>query len=193
MMFLLAYMMLFFGVVLAGIVGLVPANQQAVIPVYFRYILFMMGSLISFIGLVLIHGRAKKTGAHHLIEPGRPGLINWFLVYPDGDIKITPSVRDVEGQLYSKELDAQIQELKSYRIFDHSIRFVLEGTGHAADLGMCVYTKLLKTKYGFENLRQARQGGFNLFGFPKKVTVAGQEEAYLPEDYDPEKERDVYR
>jgi len=193
MMFFLAYMLLFFGVVLAGIVGLVPANEQFIIPTFFRYILFMVGSLISFMGLILLHGRAKKTGAHHLIEPGKPGLINWFLVYPDGDIKITPSVRDVEGQLYSKELDAQIQELKSYRIFDHSIRFVLEGTGHAADLGMCVYTKLLKTKYGYENLKQARQGGFHLFGFPKKVRVLGHEEAYLPEGYEPPEERDRYR
>ena len=183
MMFFLAYMLMLFGFVLAGIVGLVPLQMQYQIPMFMRVGMFFFGILIGFVGLFLPHSRALKTGATHLIEPGRPGLINWFVVYPDGDIKITPSVREVEGQLYSEELDAQIQELKSYRIFDHSVRFVLEGSGHAVDLGMCVYSEFLQNKYGFENLRQARQGGFNILGFPKKVRKISDEELLMPEGY----------
>jgi len=171
---------MFFGFILAGIVGLVPPMQQFQIPMFLRVMMFAIGILVGFVGMFLPHARALKTGAVHLIEPGRPGLINWFVVYPDGDIKVTPSVREVEGQLYSSELDAQIQELKSYRIFDHSIRFVLEGSGHAMDLGMCVYTEFLQNKWGFENLRQAREGGFHIFGFPKNAKKISNEGVLIP-------------
>jgi len=173
---------MFFGFVLAGIVGLMPPITQLQIPMFLRVMMFAVGLLIGFIGMFLPHSRALKTGATHLIEPGRPDLINWFVVYPDGNIKITPSVREVEGQLYSKELDAQIQELKSYRIFDHSIRFVLEGSGHAVDLGMCVYTEFLKNKYGFESLKEAREKGFKIFGFPKTKRVPSEEGILVPKE-----------
>ena len=153
MIFALVYMFLFFGVFLAGFVGLLPAGMQGVIPDFFRMILFFMGIMIAFIGVIILQGRASKTGAVHLLDFGRPGKIIWFYAYRDGTIKITPSMREVEGQLYCKELDAQIHDLKSYRLFDHSIRFVPEGIGHAADLDMCLYAGLLKTKFGFSNLR----------------------------------------
>lgn len=185
MMFFLGYMLMFFGFVLAGLIGLLPLQTQIAIPMFMRVGMFGFGIFIGFIGMFLPHSRALKTGANHLIEPGRPGLINWFVVYPDGDIKITQSIREVEGQLYSRELDAQIQELKSYRIFDHSIRFVLEGSGHAADLGMCVYSEFLQNKHGFESLRDARESGFNIFGFPKTIKRLSKEKVYLPE-HEPE-------
>jgi len=180
MIFLMGYMFMFFGFVIAGIVGLMPATMQFQIPMFLRMTMFFFGIILGFVGMFLPHSRALKTGVNHLIEPGTPGLINWFLVYPDGNIKISPSVREVEGQLYSKELDAQIQELKSYRIFDHSIRIVLEGSGHAVDLGMCVYTEFLSNKFGFESLREARKQGFKIFGFPRYKTKTSDEKL-LPE------------
>ena len=94
---------------------------------------------------------------------------------------ITPSMREVEGQLYSPELDAQIQDIKSYRLFDHSVRIVPEGIGHSVDLGKCLYAQFLKTKYGFENLREAREGGKRLFGkipFPPKTKPVVSTELY---------------
>lgn len=183
MIFFMAYLLLFFGVFLAGVIGLLPLQVQVVIPDYFRMILFAFGMIIAFLGLIMIHSRAIKTGVHHLIEPGKPNRIHWFYIYRDGSIKITPSVREVEGQLYCPELDAQIQDMKSYRIFDHPVRFVPEGTGHAIDLGKCLYAQFLKTKFGFANLREARDGGFNLLGYPKAKKVVGRE-YYEDEEYD---------
>lgn len=148
------------------------------IPVMGKYMLFIMGTIIAFIGLFILQTRAMKTGANHLLEFGRPNNIIWFYVHRDGTIKITPALREIEGQLYSPELDAQIQDYKSYRLFDHSIRFVPEGIGHAADLDMILYVTLLKDKYGFNNIREARKG-FRLFGFPKKEPVQSTEKYEL--------------
>jgi len=180
MMFFMAYMFLFFGIFIAGVAGLLPLETQYLIPGYFRVLLFAFGMMIAYIGLIMVHGRAIKTGVHHFIEPGRPNKIIWLYVYRDGSIKPTPSMREVEGQLYNKELDAQIQDMKSYRLFDHPVRIVPEGTGHAIDLGMCLYAQFLKTKHGFANLKEAREGGFNVFGFPKSKSVLSKE--YLGED-----------
>ena len=166
MIFLLAYMFLFFGIFIAGVLGLLPLSAQFGVPDYFRFILFMVGMIIAYVGLIMLHGRAVKTGVHHFIEPGRPNKIIWFYVFRDGTIKVTPSMREVEGQLYNKELDAQIQDMKSYRLFDHPVRFVPEGVGHAVDLGMCLYAQFLKTKHGFNSLKEAREGGF---GFSKPI------------------------
>jgi len=160
MLFFFFYMMIIFGFIMGGIVGLMPLQEQIFIPDYFRFIMFGVGFCLVFVGASLVHGRARKTGAEHLLEFGKPGSIIWFYIYKDGTIKITPAMREVEGQLYSKELDAQIQEMKSYRLFDHSVRFVPEGTGHAIDLGMCLYAAFLKTRHGFANIREARSDGF---------------------------------
>ena len=184
MMFFMAYMMLFFGIFIAGVVGLLPIESQFFIPGYFRILLFAFGMLVSYMGLIMIHGRAIKTGVHHFIEPGRPNKIMWAYVHRDGSIKFTPSMREVEGQLYCKELDAQIQDMKSYRVFDHPVRIVPEGTGHAIDLGMCLYAQFLKTKYGFANLKEAREGGFNIFGFPQSKPALSQEYVGEDEEYD---------
>ena len=157
MIFFMSYMFLIFGIIIASIAGLIPYQSQYMIPDYFRFILFFVGCIISVLGMVLLHGRANKTGAVHLLEYGRPDNILWFFVYRDGTVKITPSLREVEGTLYSKELDALVTDFKSYRLFDHSVRFVPEGLGHSADLDMVLYATLLKTKKGFANLREARK------------------------------------
>lgn len=127
------------------------------IPMMLKYLLFMMGFIISLLGIIILQGRAVKTGADHLLEFGRPDKIIWIYAYRDGTLKITPAMREIGGQLYSPELDAQIQDFKSYRIFDHSIRIVPEGIGHAVNLDYVLYATLLKTKYGFNNITEARQ------------------------------------
>jgi len=158
MLFMMAYMFIFIGIFLAGLIGLMPAQMQIDIPDIFRMVLFMFGFLLSFVGIFLIQGRAMKTGVSHLLEYGNPKKIIWFYVYRDGTIKITPAMRDVEGLLYSRELDAAVQDMKSYRLFDHSVRFVPEAIGHAVDLDMCLYAHVLKTKWGFNNIITARDG-----------------------------------
>lgn len=170
MIFLLVYMFFMGGLMLFAMSMFLPPD----IPAMGKYMLFMMGSIIAFIGIFILQGRAVKTGAGHLLEFGRPNNIIWFYVHRDGTIKITPAIREIEGQLYSRELDAQIQDLKSYRLFDHSVRIVPEGIGHAADLDMCLYVTLLKSKYGFNNIREARKG-IKVFGFPKTQPVQSKE------------------
>lgn len=166
MYFMMAYMMTFIGIMLAGIFGLMPIDIYYTIPDFLKMMFLIVGMILSFFGLLLLHIRSIKVGANHLIAPGRPENILWFYVYRDGTIKITPSFRDVENQLYAKELDAQIHDLKSYKLFDHSIRFVPEGVGHTVDFDMCLYAYILKTRYGFSNILQARK---NIFGSKEKL------------------------
>jgi hypothetical protein len=173
---MMAFMMLMFGMIMAGISAIMPIQTLVNVPYMFRIMLFMIGIIISCVGYIILWGRAKKTGADHLLNPGRPSRILWFYVYRDGTIKITPSMREVEGQLYSPELDAQIQDMKSYRLFDHPVRFVPEGVGHAVDLGKCLYAQFLKTRYGFENMREARHGIKNFMPFVSgKKEILGRE------------------
>jgi len=176
MIFILSTMVIIFGAIMSGMSGILPITSLVGVPYFLRILLFMIGLILILVGLMMIYGRAVKTGAVHLLDWGRPNRIIWFYVYKDGSIKITPAVRDVEGQLYSPELDAQIHEMKSYRLFDHSVRFVPEGTGHAIDLGLCLYAAFLKTKHGFSNLRQARKSFFNKFGIRTTKPVLSKEE-----------------
>lgn len=172
----MTFMMLIFGFILAAVPTMLPINIAASVPPGLRIGFVFFGFMIATIGMMMLWIRAKKTGAEHIINPGRPGNIIWFYVYRDGTIKITPSIREVEGQLYSKELDAQIHDLKSYRLFDHSVRFVPEGIGHAVDLDMILYVTLLKSKYGFNNVMEARKGvGILSPLFPKKPTYAQEQ------------------
>lgn len=175
MMFYMTFMMTIFGFLLAAIPSMLPIDLAVRVPSALRVGLVVFGAMIAIIGLLMLWIRAKKTGAEHIINPGRPGTILWFYVYRDGTIKITPSMREVEGQLYSKELDAQIHDLKSYRLFDHSVRFVPEGIGHAVDLDMILYVTLLKTKYGFNNIMEARKGAGILSPLTPKKPVYAQE------------------
>jgi len=175
MIFFMAFMMMIFGIILAGATSLLPIQLFVSVPYMFRIVLFMMGIVIACLGYIILWTRAKKTGVDNILEPGRPSRILWFYVYRDGTIKITPAMREVEGQLYSPELDGQIQDMKSYRLFDHPVRFVPEGVGHAVDLGMCLYAQFLKTRYGFENMREARHANKLL----KYVPFAGGEKQTL--------------
>ena len=174
-------MFTFMGLILCGIIGLLPLEAQFMVPDVFRFIMFMFGILVTFIGLMILYSRAQKTGTNHLLEFGKPNTLNWFYIHKDGTIKITPAMREVEGQLYSPGLDAQIRELKSYRLFDHSIRIVPEGIGHAVDLDMVLYANLLKTKYGFASLRDARQ---TIFDFLKNPEPTVKEEIFTPGEKD---------
>ena len=172
MMFGMTYLLALIGVFLAGFLALLPPEYQVMIPMIFRVAFFGVGAMIAFFGVFMTHMRAKKTGAEHLIEPGRPGTILWFYVHKDGTVKITPAMREVESALFSPELDAVVHEMKSYRLFDHSVRFVPEGIGHAVDLDMCLYVSLLKNKFGFQTLREAREKGF---GKKRQKNVLPQE------------------
>lgn len=168
MIFFFVFMLVMFGIIIAAIPGLTPLEVQAMIPDGFRILFFFLGIMISFIGLFILFTRAKKTGAEHILDFGKPGTAIWFYVYRDGTLKITPAIREIGQTLFSKELDAQINDLKSYKLFDHNVRIVPEGLGHATDLDMVLYTTLLKHKWGFSSLREARESNK---GYGKEIIV----------------------
>lgn len=151
------YMLMSIGIIFSGFMSFLPTPYFQIVPPVFRYLFVIIGFIIANVGYVIVWGRLHKTGAKWLVNPPRRGEHIWFYVHRDGSILITPGVRKVESQLYSPELDAQIQEFKSYRLFDHSVRFVPEGIGHAVDLNMCLYATMSKGKYGFEKLQDARE------------------------------------
>jgi len=176
------------GLTLAAFCGMVPVEGQLIIPYWFRFIMFIVGGMIGLVGIMMLLIRAKKTGAEHLIRPGRPGLINWLYVYADGEMRITPSMRAGEGQLYNPELDAQIIDAKTYTMGDHRFRIVPEVVGHAVDLDYVYYTNLLKTRYGFENMREARQGRIehilNKAGIHRQKEVLDTEKILVEDEYE---------
>ena len=195
-------MMVFFGLFLSGACSLLPPEMVGMMPMEFKYLLFGMGILLAFVGLFLLYIRCLKLGVHHIIAPGRPDTILWFYVYRDGSIKVTPSIRVVENQLYSRELDAQISDMKSYKWFDHLVRFVPEGVGHSVDFDICLYVAFLKSKYGFSNITEARKGIAHYFEkvlpiIPKKeilsqehiISGKGLEDRALLRAIDKEKKR----
>lgn len=156
MYFFLAYMMVSVGVLLSGLTIFLPPEMLLTMPKEFGYAFFAMGLLFAMMGLIMLHFRSIKVGANHLISPGRPDKILWFFIHKDDTLRIVPAIRDTEGLSYCKKLDSEAQELKSYRLFDHSIRIVVEGLGHCVDLKACLYAYFLKTKYGFKSLSEAR-------------------------------------
>jgi len=168
------FMLLMFGSIVSLMGFFMPAGFEA-----FSILFWGVGLSIQSVGAFMVWSRAHKTGVWHFLDPGRPGTIKWFYVERDGSVKITDSMREVEGSLYSKEMDALIKDMKSYKLFDHSVRFVPAGIGHSVDLDMCLYAHMLKTKWGFNNLREARKGGFSIFGYPKEVKKTPTEKAYI--------------
>ncbi|GAH35219.1 unnamed protein product, partial [marine sediment metagenome] len=144
---------------------------------------WMFGIMISFMGGYMVWSRAHKTGVFHFLDPARPGDIKWLYAEQDGSIKITASMREVESSLYSRELDALIKDLKSYKLFDHSVRLVPAGIGHSADLDICLYTHMLKNKWGYNSIREARRAGFKLFGFPKTQRMVVREHVIVNPEY----------
>jgi len=148
-------MFLMAGLALMSIAVFIPETMA--FSMILKVMLMMFGFMLPFVGTVILYGRAKKTTAIHLINPSKKGECLWLYAYRDDYMMFTPGIREVESQLYSPELDAQIQEYKSYHMADHTIKVVPEGIGHAIDIGMCLYTQLMKNKWGFEKIQEARE------------------------------------
>jgi len=182
MYFGLLYILFLVGIIISSFCGLMPGQLQHMIPYYFRFLAFMVGAMLGFIGIVMLWIRARKTGAAHLIAPGRPGVINWFYIYKDGEVRLTPGMRAGEGQLYNDDLDAQIPDVKTYSMCDHKVRFVPEVVGHAVDLDYVMYVNLLDSMLGFENLREARKGPINQL-LKRSKEIYPQEEMIINDDF----------
>jgi len=153
----ISYMCVIFGCIIAGIIGVFPAEVQLIVPDFFRYLFFICGMIVAFAGMMFIHMRLRKTGVIHFIPPGSPKRIIWLYVRRNGDIDILPSIRKAEGQLYSEDVDGQIKDIKAYRMHDTPVRIVAESIGHTLDLDYVLYVNLLKDKHGLKSLSEARE------------------------------------
>jgi hypothetical protein len=156
-MFGLALMFMIAGFAMAGACSIVPMDIYLMMPSEFRLMLFFVGIVVGMMGVILLYIRARKTGAIHLMKPGRPNHHIWFYIHRDRVMEITPSIRVGESQLYNKDMDAQIISAATYRIADHNICIVPECVGHAVDLDYVLYINLLESVYGLENLKEARK------------------------------------
>jgi len=178
MYFEMAIIMMFVGITFGSICGFIGGY----IPMEFKAICFFLGLMFPIIGIILLYLRCLKTGVIHLINPGRPDLINWLYIYADGELKILPSIRKGEGFLYSPNIDAVIPDAKTYSLCDHRIRIVPERLGHAIDTNKVLYAQFLRTKFGYTNLREARNHWLNKIGLKKFKTVPCKEATIDAED-----------
>lgn len=143
-------MMIMFGLLITFVAGYMPF-------MVLQIMFLVVGIIVAFVGIMLVYIRAIKTGAIHLLQPAQPNNMIWFYIQRDGTVKITPAFRRIEGMSESTEMNAIIQDMKAYRIFDHQVRFVPEHVGHSADVKHCVYAKVMKNKYGFEGIKDGRR------------------------------------
>jgi len=162
----MSFALILAGAIIASIFCFIPMNQQIafdghnvvlLIPEQFKMIIGIIGIAFAVVGYMMIYLRLRYTNAIYLVRRGRPGQILWFYVYADGEIRITPSIRAGEKQLYNADLDAQVIDVKTYSMADHKIRIVPEIVGHAVDLDYVTYVTIAESKWGWENLKEARE------------------------------------
>jgi len=172
-------LLIIFGIFIAGFCTILPWQIFVTVPPDIRMLLFIFGFLLPILGFTILYIRAKRIGATHLIAPNKPGTVLWFYIYRDNEMIITPAIRSGEGQLYNQRMDSQVIDVKTYTLGDKKIRIVPEVIGHAVDLDYVMYADLLKSKYGFENLKEARQGFvdsvLNKFGIKRMREIPAQE------------------
>lgn len=182
----LAFLFILIGIILAGSCSLLPTDIYLILPDMFKLALFFVGLVIAVCGFMIIVIRANKTGAIHILRPGKPGRHIWFYIHRDSTVQITPSVRVAEGQLYNSELDSQVISARSYRLADHNICIVPEVVGHGVDIDYVLYVNLLESVYGIENLKEARNETIDKilkkFGIRRYKEIEGQERVAVGRD-----------
>ena len=179
MYFFFTFVLTLFGIIVAGICGLLPWETYVTVPSEIRYGMFVFGMILPIAGQFLLYMRADRVGATKLIAPNRPGTVLWFYIYRDNEIVITPALRSGEGQLYNDRMDSQVIDVKTYTLADKKIRIVPEIVGHAVDLDYVAYADLLRSRFGFENLKEARTGFVDKvvskFGIKRYQEIPAQE------------------
>ena len=165
MYLLLMMMMTIFGLLMVSLAGFLPPTPAFG---FLKLALMGLGFLLPFVGILMMTGRMSKVGIISLLNPAKPNEVIWFYIRKDGTVLITPAFRALEGMTKNpkmsrdlieggKRLAPMVQDLKSYRLFDHQVRFVPEDIGHTVDHRHVLYAKVLKNKYGFENIRDGRR------------------------------------
>ena len=178
-MIMLSLLFIIAGFLLSASGYLLPIDVYFSIPDMFKLIMVFLGGILTIAGWLLLILRAQKTGAIHLLKPGKPGHHIWFYIHRDSTMQITPSIRVAEGQLYNSDLDSQIISARSYRLADHNICIVPEVVGHGVDVDYVLYVNLLESIYGLENLKDVRRETMDSvlekFGIRRFKEKVGQE------------------
>jgi len=182
------------GAVIAGIWSIIPMEMQVglvgnqavyLIPPELKMITFIVGIIISATGFIMIWIRLSQTTAIHLVKRGRPGLINWLYVYEDGEARFTPSFRSGEKLLYNRDMDGNIINVKTYSIADHKFCIVPECIGHGVDLDYVTYVTIAQSKWGWENLKEARECAnwvLKKLGVKRKIEIEATEHVAVGRD-----------
>jgi len=163
MLFARSWMLMLFGIfmfTLSLIVGMF-------IPFMITIIFFLLGAILTVVSLLLIQLRSYDGGLNNLLEDRKKGHVNWLYVYGDYDIHVTPAVRQLEKHTYSKKLDQQIVDFKTYNFAGHKIRIVPEGVGHSTDLGKCIYATHAKRVWNMKSIDELRDSVRNFLNKKK--------------------------
>ena len=124
-------------------------------------VITMLGGIMMFISPMIFLILAKRSSVIHLIETPRQGQVLWLYIQKGGSAYFVPSVRLAQAFLYSKGrgIVKDIGDESKISIGRHSVRIVLEKVGHTINPYMAQYASILKKKYGFKDLKQARNAG----------------------------------
>lgn len=175
MLFARSWMLMLFGILmltLSLIVGMF-------IPFLITLIFFLLGVILCVVSLLLIQLRSYDGGLNYLLEDRKKGHVNWLYVYGDYDIHVTPAVRQLEKHTYSKKLDQQIVDFKTYNFAGHKVRIVPEGIGHSVELGKCIYATHAKRVWNIKSIDELRDAVRNFL----KKSKTSQEKATTLKTY----------
>jgi len=139
------------------------------IPFIIILIFLMLGIMLIITSIVLLHLRAVNSTLIYLLEDPKRGFINWLYAYGDYDMRVTPARRKLEKHSYSKKLDQQIRDFRTYRLAGHSVRIVPEGVGHSVDLGKCLYATYAKREWNIKSLGELRSAVTGIFSQKKEI------------------------
>lgn len=127
------------------------------IPFLFCIPLFIMGSFLCLLSIILVHLRAKATTLDYLLDPDESiDDQYWLYIWGSNDIEVIPALRVGEKQTYNRKLDQQAKTFKTYRFAGHSVYIVPEGVGHSVDAGAGLYCQIAKDKWKVSTLSALR-------------------------------------
>jgi len=137
-------------------------------------IINLFGVVILAIAPIILLILAKRSSAIHLIDFPKPGQVLWLYVMKGGMAYFVPSVRMAQAFLYSKGrgIVKDVGENSRISIGRHNVRIVLEKVGHTINPYIAQYASRLRRKYGFKDIKQARNAGrFIHAGIVKKKDI----------------------
>jgi len=120
-------------------------------------LVLIVGVILNMMGLYTVYSRARGTTLYHLLEEPRRGWVNWMYVWGDREIEVLPAMKKVGRTSYSKDVQQQINDLKTYRFADHEVRVVPEGAQYSTNFKHCLYCEQAKKDWKVKSLKDLRR------------------------------------